>query len=120
MLIPARLNLLECLVGVASSAGACGISQANGGKLMISANGPRVVKCQEVGGFGKASESALRGTCPLQWLCLSAACSGHQRRRTCMVPLSRSVEVRIDRNSSLAIRGCLGLSPEGQGVETGE
>lgn len=121
MLIPARLNLLECLVGVASSAGACGISQANGGKLMISANGPRVVKCQEeVGGFGKASESAVRGTCPLQWLCLSAACSGHQRRRTCAVPLSRSVEVRIDRNSSLAIGRCLGLSREGQGVETKE
>lgn len=49
MLIPAQQNPLECLVGVASSAGACGISQADGCNLVISANAQRVVKCQEVG-----------------------------------------------------------------------
>lgn len=49
MLIPARRNLLECLVGVASCTGACGISQDNRDNLVISADGQKVGKCWEVG-----------------------------------------------------------------------
>ena len=103
MLILAWQNLLECLVRVASSAGACGISQADRCKLVISVKGQRVVKCQE----GVAQEAfrakQCEGTCPLHLLCLSATCGEHPEAGACG-PCPPRVwelggEVRVVRNS---------------------
>lgn len=83
MLIPAWQNLLACLVGVASSVGACGFHRPRDANLRLQQTGEGG-KMPGGEGSGKFQIHVVDGS---ELLYPSATCSGHQVSRTYVAPV---------------------------------